>query len=90
MKNVQITGTFRSNWRTDGIGSSFVLELLPSPSSRNVFDEFVDIADLIAVPQFEQDDGIDALTFARSSSKYRHNSLSSKLSRINSCCLSSN
>lgn len=76
------TGTCLSNWRTAGIGSSaFVLELLPSPSSRS--------CGRTDAPQFVHTDTL-AATLARSSSKYRHSSFNSKLSRINSCCLSSN
>lgn len=87
---MRITGMVRSKCRTEGIGSSFVLELLPSPSSRNGAP-LADVAGgLMGAPQFVHDVGIDAATFARSSSKYRHNSFSSRLSRINSCCLSSN
>lgn len=56
-----ITGMGRSNWRTDGIGSSaFVLELEPSPSSRK--DGRTD------EPQLVQTD-MWAATLARSSSR---------------------
>lgn len=76
-----ITGMGRSNWRTDGIGSSaLVLELDPSPSSRN--DGRTDDPQLVHTVMC-------AATFARSSSRYKQSSLSSRLSRISSCCLSS-
>lgn len=84
------TGMVRSNCRTEGIGSSFVLELLPSPSSRNGAPVDDVAGGRTGAPQFVHEDGTDAATFARSSSKYKHSSFSSKLSRINSCCLSSN
>lgn len=84
----QLTEIGRSRWRADGIGSSFVLELLPSPSSRKC-DVAVDVARTEA-PQLVQVVGIFDAKLALSSSKYKQSSFNSKLSRINSCCLSSN
>lgn len=86
----KITGMVRSKWRAEGIGSSFVLELLPSPSSRNGAPVDDVAGGRTGAPQFVHDVGIAAAAFALSSSKYKHNSFNSKLSRINSCCLSSN
>lgn len=63
--------------------SAFVLELLPSPSSRS------GTAELPELPQLEQTVAVRPPVLFRSSSRYRHSSFSSKLSRISSCCLSS-
>lgn len=64
------------------VSSAFVPELLPSPSSRNGT-----VLLFTLPPQLEQ--VAFRIEFVRSSSRYKQSSFSSKLSRINSCCLSS-